>query len=69
MSLMNVPGVIEKVAEALWLLGVRSVDDLKDRDAVEMYERLRNMPGSYAEPCLLNGLRVAVHFASRRGKE
>jgi hypothetical protein len=65
-ELRKIPSVNENAAEALWFLGIRSVQDLKGRDATAMYEELRNRKGSYAEPCMLNILKVAIHHASKK---
>jgi hypothetical protein len=66
-ELRAIPGVSEKAAEALYALGIRSAKELEGKDPVAMYEELRNMPGSYAEPCLLNQLKVAVKAAKKDG--
>ena len=65
-ELRAIPGVTEKAAEALFTLGIRSAKELEGKDPVAMYEELRNMPGSYAEPCLLNQLKVAVKAIEKR---
>jgi hypothetical protein len=65
-ELRKLPGVSEKAAEALYFLGIRSVDDLQGRDPVAMYEELRNTPGAYAEPCLLPQLKIAVKSAEKK---
>jgi hypothetical protein len=64
-ELRRIPGVSEKAAEALCMLGIRSAADLEGRDPVTMYEDLRNRRGSYAEPCLLSQLKVAVTMAEK----
>lgn len=64
-ELRKIPSVNEKAAEALWSLGIRSARDLEGRDAVALYEELRNTKGSYAEPCMLNILKIAVHYATK----
>jgi hypothetical protein len=38
-ELHKVPGVSEKAAEGLYLLGIRSVKDLAGQDPVDIYER------------------------------
>ena len=65
MEFRKITCVSEKAAEALWSLGIRSVEDLKGRDAIAMYEELRNRKGSYCEPCMLNILRIATGYASK----
>ncbi|MDD1769443.1 MAG: helix-hairpin-helix domain-containing protein [Methanomassiliicoccales archaeon] len=64
-GLREIPSMNENTAEALWSLGIRSVEDLKGRDPTAIYEELRNKKGSYAEPCMLNILKIAIHYASK----
>jgi Pathogenicity locus len=65
-ELRTLPGVGENAAEALYRLGVRSKVDLAGRNPEQMYEELRSMKGSYAEPCMLNSLKIAVRSASKK---
>ena len=65
-ELSNMPGVSEKTAEGMYLLGVRSVEDLKGKKGEDMYEQLRNRKDFFAEPCMLNQLKIAVKMASRK---
>ncbi|OPY34076.1 MAG: Pathogenicity locus [Methanomassiliicoccales archaeon PtaU1.Bin124] len=65
-ELRKVPGVGGNAAEALYRLGVRSVDDLRGRSPEQMYEELRNMKDYYAEPCMLNSLKIATKFAEKK---
>jgi hypothetical protein len=65
-NLRTIPSVNENAAEALWSLGIRSIKDLKGKNPETMYEELRNRKGSYAEPCMLNILRIAVGYASKK---
>ncbi len=65
-ELRTIPGVGESAAEALYRLGIRSRDDLIGRNPEQMYEELRSMKGSYAEPCMLNSLKIAVKVASKK---
>ena len=58
-------GVSEKAAEGLYTLGVRKPEDLKGKDPVSLYEELRNRPGSYCEPCMLNQFKIAVKMAEK----
>jgi hypothetical protein len=57
--------ISEKAAEGLYDLGVRSSADLKGRDPVALYEELRNKPGCFCEPCMLNQFKIAVKMAER----
>lgn len=65
-DLRKIPGVGENAAEALYRLGVRSADDLKGKAPEKMYEELRNMKDFYAEPCMLNSLKIAIKYASTK---
>jgi len=65
MELRTIPVVGEKVAEPLYILGIRSVKELIGRSPEDMYGELRSMKGDYVEPCMLNQLKVAVSMAAK----
>jgi len=65
-ELHKVPGVSEKGAEGLYLLGIRSVKDLAGQDPVDMYAKLKERKDFYAEPCLLNAFKIAVKFSQTK---
>jgi len=67
-GLRKIPGVGGNAAEALYRLGVRKEDDLVGRSPEGMYEELRNMKDYYAEPCMLNSLKIAVKHAETKKK-
>ena len=60
----RIPGVGRSIAEDLWSLGMRSVDDLRGRDPEALYERLCEIQGVRIDRCMLYVLRCAVYFAS-----
>jgi hypothetical protein len=64
-ELRKIPIVGEKVAEPLYMLGIRSVKELVDRSPEDMYGELRTIKGYYVEPCMLNQLKVAVSMAAK----
>ncbi|MHC1680993.1 MAG: helix-hairpin-helix domain-containing protein [Methanomassiliicoccales archaeon] len=64
-ELRKIPVVGEKVAEPLYMLGIRSTKELVGRSAEDMYGELRTMKGYYVEPCMLNQLKVAVSMAPK----
>jgi hypothetical protein len=64
-ELRTIPVVGEKVAEPLYMLGIRSVRELIGRSPEDMYGELRTMKGFYVEPCMLNQLKVAVSMAAK----
>lgn len=65
-DLRKIPGVGGNAAEALYRLGIRSSEDLRGRSPEQMYEELRNMKDYYAEPCMLNSLKIAVKSSEKR---
>jgi len=63
-DLRVIPGVGREVAEDLWNLGYRSVQDLKNQDPETMYERLCAQQGTTVDRCMLYVFRCAVYYAS-----
>lgn len=63
-DLRRIPGVGPSIAEDLWALGVRRVDDLRGRDPERLYERRCRQQGVRIDRCLLYVFRCAVYFAS-----
>lgn len=64
-ELHKLPGVSEKCALGMYLLGIRNKDDLKGKDPVKMYADLKERKDFYAEPCMQNMLKIAVAMAER----
>jgi hypothetical protein len=60
----RIPGVGPSIAEDLWGLGMRSVDDLRGGDPTALYERMCEVQGVRIDRCMLYVLRCAVYFAS-----
>jgi hypothetical protein len=58
-------GMSEKAAEGLISMGITGPEDLKGKDPVALYERLRSTPGQFCEPCMLNQFKIAVMKAER----
>ncbi len=64
-QLSKIPGVSVKAAEGMYLLGIRSMEDLKGKDGDEMYAALRERKDFYAEPCMQKMLKIAVGMADK----
>src|SRR5437660_10362862 len=62
-DLQKMPNVGPATAGDLVLLGIRSVDDLKDRTADELYEELCAKTGQRQDPCVWDTFASIVHFA------
>lgn len=60
----TIPGVGKKIAEELWKLGLRSVEELKDSNPEELFNRLCELKGVQVDRCMLYVLRCAVYYAS-----
>ena len=64
-ELHRIPGVSEKCALGMYLLGIRKQDDLKGQNPVELYAKLKERKDFYAEPCMQNMLKIAVAMANK----
>ena len=67
-ELRKIPGMNELTAQALYIYGIRSVDELIGKNADEMYIEMSKRREIPADTCflLMNGLRTAVKFADTR---
>ncbi|GAB4380137.1 MAG: helix-hairpin-helix domain-containing protein [Calditrichia bacterium] len=63
-ALQKIPGVGKRIAQDLWDLGFRSVEELKDRDPRQLYEMLCAQQGMSVDRCMLYVFRCAVYYAS-----
>ncbi len=61
-KLTSIPNVGPAVAEKLVRLGIARPDDLRDRDAEELFERLCALDGRRHDPCLLDTFVAAVAY-------
>ena len=65
-ELQRIPGVGIKTAEDFILLGINKVDDLKDQDTEELYQRLYTIQGQILDRCVLYVFRCAVYYATEQ---
>ena len=63
-ALQKIPGVGKAIAQDLWELGFRSVEELKNRDPKELYRALCAQKGMPVDRCMLYVFRCAVYYAS-----
>lgn len=63
-DLQRIPGVGPSIAGDLWLLGVRSVAELRGKDPAILYASLCDMSNARVDRCVLYVFRCAVYFAS-----
>ena len=62
-QLKNLRGIGKKMLEDFDKLGVRSVSQLKSRDADELYRRMCEISGQRQDPCVLDTYRCAIEQA------
>jgi hypothetical protein len=62
-ALTAIPNVGPAVARKLLTLDIHGVDDLRGRDAEDLFERLCAMDGRRHDPCLLDTFTAAVAYA------
>ncbi len=65
----RIPGVGKTIAQDFWNIGLRSLDDLKKRDAQGLYEALCTFQGVQVDRCMLYVFRCAIYFASTDNPE
>ncbi|MGD8726700.1 MAG: helix-hairpin-helix domain-containing protein [Gemmatimonadales bacterium] len=63
-ELERIPGVGPSIARDLQDLGIRELQDLRDRDPEELYQRLCSARGAPVDRCVLYVFRCAVYFVS-----
>jgi hypothetical protein len=65
-ALKKIPGMSELTAQALYIYGIHSVDELIGKNADEVYLDMSKRHDVPADTCflLLNGLRTAVTYAN-----
>lgn len=65
----RIPGVGARIAEDLWNIGLRSVQELQDQDPEMLYRRLCDCHGTRVDRCMLYVFRCAVYFASNESHD
>lgn len=62
-NLRQIPGVGKSIAQDLFELGIRSVEDLKGKTAEGLYQQSNELVGCVQDRCLLYVFRCAIYFA------
>jgi hypothetical protein len=62
-ALEVIPGIGPSLAQDLYALGIRRVQDLKRRNPETLYRRLEQLTGSHQDRCVLYTFRCAVYYA------
>ncbi len=59
-----IPGVGKSIARDLQAIGIRSVDDLKNKNPEILYQQSNKRAGTTQDRCLLYVFRCAVYYAA-----
>lgn len=62
-NLMQIPGVGKSIANDLYLIKIRKVDDLKGKNPEELFRLSNAVAGVTQDRCLLYVFRCAVYYA------
>ena len=65
-ELQRIPSIGKACAHDLWNIGIRKIDDLKNRNPTELYDQLNYVTGVRHDICMLYTFRCAVYFASTK---
>lgn len=65
----KIPGVGKSIAQDLYDLGIRSLDQLKELNPEEMYKEHCIQKGTVVDRCVLYVFRCAVYYASNEKHE
>jgi len=65
-NLTQIPGVGKSIANDLVNIGIKKIEDLKDKDPLKLYERSNKFAGVVQDRCLLYVFRGAVYYASNK---
>jgi hypothetical protein len=65
-ELQQIPGVGVSIANDLWNIRIKSIDDLRGRDPEELYFLSNKFAGAVQDRCLLYVFRCAVYYATVR---
>jgi hypothetical protein len=68
-ELMIIPGIGKSIANDLWRIGIKKIDDLKGMDAEMLYDLSNKDAGMVQDRCLLYTFRCAVYFAETDKKK
>lgn len=63
-ELEQIPGVGKSIAEDLWNLGIRSIEELKTKDPEDLYLQHCVQMGGPVDRCILYVFRCANYYAA-----
>ncbi len=63
-ALKQIPGVGNSIANDLWNIGIKSISDLKGKNAEQLYDDLNRFTGAVHDRCVRYVFRCAVYYAN-----
>lgn len=61
-TLEHIPNIGKAVAQDLRKIGITRPDQLKDKDGLNLYQKLNKVTGVRQDPCMADTLMAAVDF-------
>ncbi|WP_211252469.1 helix-hairpin-helix domain-containing protein [Maridesulfovibrio frigidus] len=68
-SFRTLPGVGKVIAEDLWNMGYRALEDLKGEDPEEMYIQLEELAGQHVDRCMLYVFRCVNYCVNNKERD
>lgn len=65
-QLTIIPGIGKSLAKDLWRLGIHTVPDLKNKNPMQLYQKLNAITGTKQDTCVLYTFRCAVYYATEK---
>ena len=59
-ELLSIPSIGKSIANDLWNIGIRSINDLKDKEPEVLFDLSNRYAGAVQDRCLLYCFRCAV---------
>lgn len=68
-ALQEIPGIGKSLANDLWDLGIHTVSALKEKNPMQLYQKMNALSGVKQDPCVLYTFRCAVYYATEKDPE
>ena len=68
-QLMTIPGIGKSIANNLYDIGIKSIEDLQGKDPQTLFEESNGYAGTIQDRCLLYCFRCAVYFSETEPAE
>lgn len=68
-ELSKIPGVGTSIANDLYLIGIRKIEDLRNKNPEDLFNQSNQLVGCVQDRCLLYVFRCAVYYAETEPEE